>query len=415
MRFRARSSIAAVVAISLSICLAATALGARGWTGPTALSNDSVTGLFSLHSLASDGSRLHLFYARSDLQGVSGGSLLYRRSLDAGRTWEPERVLFAANDRLTEAISNISMTARGDVVVALFRTHTARNALLFARTSHDGGTTWGPRVRIDAVATDLEMGISSVTISDARILVAWTVRTTGHIYTSFSTDGGQTFSQRNLVASTSYDFACGNPDYRDGMVSLGSGGKSVELAWSDGRNAQCAADQLFVRHSTDGGLTWKPRQLVPTVAGGTFGWPEIAILGKSVLLLLKPQASGQLLLRSGDGGVSFDAQLLDTTQGTGQGDVAFAPDGHAMVTMPEVTLSDTGVVTSSRLFTMSSNDRGATWLAPRLAQAMAAAGISTPNLAFAGDTPVVAFVVWTDPPYANDVFVTTGTGDRTQP
>lgn len=413
MRFRARGSIVAVVAISLSICLSATAHAARGWTGPTALSNDSVTSLFSLHSLASSGARLHLLYGRSDPQ-VGGGSLVYRRSLDAGRTWEPERVLFAGNARLTEVISNISMTARGDVVVALFRSHDATKALLFTRTSRDGGTTWGPRVRVDAVATTLRMGISSVTISDAGIVVAWSVRSTGRIYTSLSADGGRTFGERHPVGMTSYDFACGNPDYRDGMVALGSDGMSVELAWIDGRNAQCAAEELFLRRSTDGGLTWKPRQLVPTIKGGTFGWPEVAIRGKSVLLLLKPQAFGQLLLRSGDGGRSFEPHVLDTGEGTFQGDVAFAPDGHAMVTMPETTVSDTGAVTAGRLFTMSSFDKGATWSAPRLAQKMAA-GISTPNLAFAGGRSVVAFVAWTDSPYENDVFVTVSTGDRTQP
>ena len=40
MRFRARRSIVAMVAISLSICLSTAALAARGWTGPTALTRD---------------------------------------------------------------------------------------------------------------------------------------------------------------------------------------------------------------------------------------------------------------------------------------------------------------------------------------------------------------------------------------
>src|SRR5439155_11240655 len=62
MRFRAQGSIVAIAAIALSISLSTAALAARGWTGPTALTHDGITGLLSLHSLASAGQRLHLFY-----------------------------------------------------------------------------------------------------------------------------------------------------------------------------------------------------------------------------------------------------------------------------------------------------------------------------------------------------------------
>jgi hypothetical protein len=415
MRFRTRSAIVTIAAISLSICLSSTTLAARGWTGPTALTRDSITGLSSLHSLASDGQRLHLFYPRSDFVGTTD-TLVYRRSLDGGMTWEPERVLFASGDRLTEAFSNLSIAARGDLVVVLFRSHDAKNALLFTRTSHDGGATWGPRVRIDRVATNLKMGISTVTISDAGIVLAWSVRTTGHIYTSLSTDGGETFSLRHKLATTAFSFICGDPDYRDGLVGLAADGKAVDLAWSDGLNAQCGADELFLRRSTDGGKTWKPRQLVPDNGGGTFGWPEVAVHGKSVLLLVSPQGPGQLLLQSADGGLTFEPRLLDPDATTYAGDVAFAPDGQAMVALPEArTFSAEGSeITSSRLVTLSSSDGGSTWSGPRVAQAMADF-ISTPNLAFTGSKPTIAFPNGSNDPFSVDVFVTVGTGDRTQP
>ena len=195
------------------------------------------------------------------------------------------------------------MAARGDDVVALFRSHDAKDALLFTRTSLDGGTTWGPRVRIDRVATSLRWAFRSVTITDAGILVAWTVRSTGRIYTSLSTDGGTTFS-----AVTDRDdelrLRLRQPRLSGRAREPRVGRQIGQRAWSDERNSTCGADELFLRRSTDGGLTWKT-PLVPTGAKGTLGWPEVAVHGKTVLLLLSPQRSGQLLLRSSNGGRSF--------------------------------------------------------------------------------------------------------------
>jgi hypothetical protein len=415
MRFLSRSLIVVVLAIGLSISLSTIALGARGWTGPTALTRDGLTGLSSLHSLASDGGRLHLFYPRADFTGGSHDTLLYRRSLDGGLTWEPERLLFATGGRFTEVFSNLSIAAHADLVVAVFRSHDAQNALLFARTSRDGGTTWGHRVRIDRVPTDLKMGISAVAISDAGIVVAWSMRSTGRIYTSISTDRGRTFGPPQRLATTAFSFICGNPDYRDGMVGLGADGNAIVLTWSAGPDGPCGPDKLYLRRSTDGGMTWKPRQLLPDMGSITLGWAEVAVQGKSVLLLLDSDDTGQLLLHSADGGMTFEPRLLDPGPTTFTGDVAFAPDGRAIVALPEVTLADDGAtVTSSRLVTLSSSDGGSTWSSPRLAQAIPD-GIGQPNVAFIGSTPAIAFYRFSSDFYRSDVYLTVSTGDRTQP
>ncbi len=214
------------------------------------------------------------------------------------------------------------------------------------------------------------------------------------------------------IRTTAFSFICANADYRDGMVGLAADGKAVDLAWSAGANGACGPNKLFLRRATDG--VERGSQLLPDDGAGSLGWPEVAVRGNSVLLLISPQAPGQRLLHSVDGGRTFERQDLDTDRATGPGDVEFAPDGRAMVALSEMTLASDGSVASARLAASSSSDRGATWSKARLAQAPAAV-VTTPNLAFAGAPPVIAFNAYADPPFGTDVFVTIATGDRTLP
>jgi hypothetical protein len=353
---------------------------------------------------------LHLIYPISTT-GNRAGQLVYRRSLDAGHTWEPGRILFESGPRLTEAYANLSIAARAGMVVVAFRSHDARQALLFTRTSLDSGDSWGPRVRIASDVSDLRMGISAVAISDAGIVIAWSIRRTGRIYARLSTDHGVSFEAPRWLATTHFDFACGNGEFRDGMVGLAAEGKSVDLAWINGYDGPCGPNQLYLRRSTDGGKTWRARQVLPT--GDTLGWPEIAVQGKNVLLLIPPRTgAGQLLLRSSDGGRNFTATVLDAARPTGQGDVVFAADGEAMVALPENTLSNNGFqVLSSRLVIFSSLDDGATW-SRQLVQSHAGP-VGQPNVAIAGGQPTIVYLLVTSDTVAD--IVATTRADRTLP
>jgi hypothetical protein len=95
MRRGARSCVGA---LALVVLLSTAALGARGWSGLTYLTDHAATFVPSLHALASDGERLHLIYPIATT-GDRAGQLVYRRSLDAGRTWEPGRILFESGPR----------------------------------------------------------------------------------------------------------------------------------------------------------------------------------------------------------------------------------------------------------------------------------------------------------------------------
>lgn len=382
---------AVVVALAaLLILVPSVSAAPRPWP-VRALTSDHLTGLTANHELASDGSTLHLVYVHEPTAFL--GDLLYRRSSDGGQSWTAPQTLFSTGGRLTELVGNLGIAAGGDLVVVTFRARDADDALLFTVASHDGGKTWGKRVRI-ARSSAPRMGIPSISLSSAGVIVGWTDRTNGRIYTRLSSDQAVTFEPAQLIATTRFSFICGNPAYTDGFVSLAADGDHAYVNWTSDPAGGCNPATLLLRRSTDGGRTWRPRQHLPDTAG-TLGWPEMAAKGRSVVLFVQLAAAGNLLLRSTDAGRTFtDQALLPDNPATlaTSGDVDYAPDGSLRLVNGEYTVAPDGRFSSSVLVTRRSADGGATWGSRSIAASAPDRLIdSAPNLAFAGTSTVVAF------------------------
>lgn len=384
---------ATVLAIAALFVAAVPALAAnRPWPAQP-LTTDHVTGFTANHEMTSDGPHVYMTYV-SEATPLAG-DLLFRRSDDGGRTWTQPATLFSTGTKFTELAGNLAIVASADLVVIAFRARDATTAYLYTVASHDGGQTWDPRVRVARTTTPLRNGIPSMTITSAGVLVAWTDRTTGRISTRLSTDGAVSYRPPTLIATTRHSFACGDPNYTEGLVAVEADGNHAYLAWTSDAVAGCDPTREFLRRSTDGGRTWLPRQLLPGTAGTT-GWPEIAAHGRQVALFLPAPTTGNLLLYSDDAGRSFSGRTFvaaTSAQLTTPGDVAYGADGSLRIVYSEYQQAADGLsFISSDLASRVSNDGGVTFGAPSLVASAAHGGaVGSPNLALPGGTPVVAF------------------------
>jgi hypothetical protein len=372
-----------VVALGVSDALAA------GWTQAQRVTDRPGSRMDSLHQLAGAGGVLHLVHARVG-SGTAVHRVAYQRSGNGGRRWSAERNLFRAGSRHRRVVPNLALAARGSLVVVAWRTLGPTGSTLFVRVSRDSGRTFAPRVRIAQKGRRAALGVPAVAIGQGFISVAWTDRTRGDVRVRTSRDGGRGFGQARTLARTTLSIECRSTRL-DGLVGLAAAGTRLHLAWSTaGSSGGCIASRVRTRTSDDRGRAWGAARDV--TRRPSYGWPELAARGRTVLATLQLVSGRLLVARSGDRGRTWREHLVARPSGRslGTGDVGLTPDGNAWLAYVDERYSG-GRLASTRVRVRRSQDGGRTWgravaVAPdrtRLRQA--------PNLAAAGRDPVVVF------------------------
>jgi hypothetical protein len=213
----------------------------------------------------------------------------------------------------------------------------------------------------------------------------------------------------------------------------GDHGGNVYVAWSQ-YDAFAPANAVLFSRSTDGGLTYSTPVKVTPKERGTASFTDLAVGpdGAVWLTYLTYESASRptadvWLLRSTDGGVSFDppthiasiarfdsSQFTGGTGGVDCGDGPFAcPSGFTFsrfFSSSAVAADETGVhvvwaselpTGQSKVFARSSADGGATWSAAETLDAAATGHQWFPDIASAGGTITVIFYdSRSDPAYA---------------
>ncbi|MEK7263796.1 MAG: exo-alpha-sialidase [Bacteroidota bacterium] len=124
---------------------------------------------------SSDKGHLHTIW-RDGKYGSSNGftaSIIYRRSLDAGKTWLPETLLTKRPD-VTFHNSNALAVERteGNFVALAYKKEGSTTNQAFARLSADGGTSWYPEV---AISKAIKQGSPTpkISVSTHRVSAMW--------------------------------------------------------------------------------------------------------------------------------------------------------------------------------------------------------------------------------------------------
>lgn len=114
---------------------------------PTSSGTHKVHGLHDEHyspAVAVDSGRVHAMWWGED--ETDSMSVFYRRTTDAGATWEPAQNLTAGTEIPSDVLTaQFTVVAEGDLVFALIHTSTSR---LYLKKSVDGGATFGGLVEV---------------------------------------------------------------------------------------------------------------------------------------------------------------------------------------------------------------------------------------------------------------------------
>jgi hypothetical protein len=208
--------------------------------------------------------------------GINGTEMAVAHSTDRGASWHatffnPQTGSGQFNDKPMIAVDtgsahhNRVYVAWDNATGSSSSDKNGNNVLL--SYSDDGGATFSKPVSVSGPFTGRTGGIGAdpYVTADGTVHVAWQDYAHGTIDDASSTDGGQTFSAPNVIASVNaFQFNVAAQASRGALVypSCGSYGTDLYCSYMNGSDA---ATSVYVAKSTDGGVNWSS---TPVAAGG---------------------------------------------------------------------------------------------------------------------------------------------------
>ena len=239
---------------------------------------------------------------------ASGNDEIYcRTSTDGGATWQAaKRLTFNSGDSCTPKIA-----FSGVSLCLVWWDDTPGNPEIYFRKSTDSGATWQSAQRLsnnsgDSYCPDI-VGYGSY------LYVVWNDVSSGNTESYFrrSIDSGATWQSQKKLTNNSGAF--------EGYTSIAVGGMlgaNLFAAWHD--NAPGNFD-IYFRRSTDKGVTWQTIKNLTDNSGNSY-CPAIAVSGSNVYVTWQDDIPGNdeiYMRKSGDGGVTWQtSQRITNNSGT---------------------------------------------------------------------------------------------------
>ena len=306
------------------------------------------------HGLAvTTGNVFHAVFAEA-----RGGVLAirYRRSTDKGVTWSPSVVL---SSPAASYVYGAAITARGTYLDAAWIEQQGTALGLIYRRSTNAGVSWGAPVNLvgtfvaaPAPGAPADGGAASVpvvdetAVSEASSGAAGPRATAGELAGPPGPDGGGRQTADTIP----------NPSPSYPRLVRDSSNRVIVTWTDDGTGA------MYVRRSTDGGVTWLAAQAIDTttnqpVSSGPYfdAYPDIAA-GTGILYLAYYRSATSLRVRrSTNGGASWTTSATIASNGSGYAPSVTATGSSAVVGY--------AVWASPHLYTVirRTSDKGATW------------------------------------------------------
>lgn len=238
--------------------------------------------------------------------------IVFSKSTDHGATWAaPLKV----SGKLSSDKPWLGISPNGTDVYISWAKGTGGD--IYESHSHDGGSTFSTAQLIGTQAgshyyypNGIAVTPSGAAVISASLYPGSSRQTSGVItITTFrTTNGGTSWTRSNVdTVSSSVDFNSSST-----TVLAGDSAGTLVLEYS-GATVAGGNGHIYVRRSTDGGVTWSARtELTPTVGGGNASFPAIAggAAGVFRLTWMENRGSWNTYYRtSTDGGVTWVAEV----------------------------------------------------------------------------------------------------------
>jgi len=219
-----------------------------------------------------------LYHTTAIIGGSDFNELELIKSIDQGDTWTTPVTIVSPSSALVSRITVIDTDTDENVYIVYAKGAEDDNEIYIVKSTN-AGQTWSTPVQVNSVSTGDQRMPEMYIGQDDIIHVAWLdARIEGkqHYYYSYSTDGGDSFSEDERVTERGFDEEFTRPG--DYLCMRQAPNGDMCMVWTDGRNGE-DHDIYFARQ----GLIKLPVWGWITIAGGSV----IIIASTVVILVLK--------------------------------------------------------------------------------------------------------------------------------
>jgi len=224
-------------------------------------------------SIAVSGSVVHVVW--NDQYNNANRDLYYKRSTDAGLSWEAEIQLTAYYVQSSFA----SVAVSGTVVHVVWEDYRNGRLEIYYKRSTNSGVNWGEDVRL---TDNFDYAYyPSVAVSGAVVHVVWHAQHQGHdvIYYKHSADAGVNWGAVTQMSNTTIG---------SNSPSVAVSGSVVHLVWSDERNGNA---EIYYKRSTDAGVSWGADTRLTNDTSWS-EYPSVAVSGLAVHVVWRDERDG---------------------------------------------------------------------------------------------------------------------------
>ena len=297
-----------------------------------------------------------------------------------------------------QIIQNILNCLFGQIpeVLVVWMDNTFGNFDIFSSKSTDGGETFSTPENISN--NPGTSALPAIAVNGNNVYIVWNDATFGNfdIFSSKSTDGGETFSTPENISN--------NPG-NSALPAIAVNGNNVYVIWIDDTDG---FDEIFFSKSTDGGETFSTPENISNIPGIS-AFPAIAVNGNNVYVVWSDDTDGFdeiFFSKSTDGGETFSTPEIISNNDIGNNDsFSYQPSISVYGNNVYVVWHD-DPQGERNIFIVKSTDGGQTFSTPEnLSEKF---DFSTKSaIAIEGDNVYVVWIV--DIPDNNDVFFSKST------